>query len=75
MFITKQDQVLAVGMNIEGDALEQFQPYINNYLENSKGDKINKDIDQIFASYSVFRKKISAIYREIDKEQTIEQKL
>ena len=60
---------------MEGDALEWFQPYMNDYLENSKGDKINKDIDQIFASYDAFRKKILAIYREIDKEQTIEQKL
>ena len=55
-------------MNIEGDALKWFQPYINNYLENSKGDKINKDTDQIFASYDAFRRKILAIYREIDKE-------
>ena len=55
--------------------LSSSSTYIKNYLENSIGDKINKDTNQIFISYAAFKQKILAIYREIDKEQTIEQKL
>jgi hypothetical protein len=74
-FVTEQDRVLAAGMNMEGDALEWFQPYMNDYLENHGADDTNEDTDQIFASYAAFRKKISAIYGEIDEERTAERKL
>ena len=34
IFTTKIDKVLAAGMYLEGEVLEQFQPYMKDYFDN-----------------------------------------
>lgn len=75
-FPNETDKILAVGMQMEGDAGDWMEPMVKDYLDNAEDLSDCKESTQIvFASYSSFTTEIRKIFGEIDPSRTAERRL
>ena len=76
IFQTQQDKVLAAGMFMKDEALEWFQPYMQDYLEHASNTaQCKDDTKRIFRDYAAFEKEIKNVFGIIDEQRAAALKL
>ena len=74
MFRKKADKVLYTSSYLRSDALNWFEPTLQDYMKNEKkncDDKMNK----IFASLEKFKKQIRIVFETVNQKRTAECKI
>ena len=66
VFQEPKDQVLAAGMYMKGDAIEWFQPYMDEVMNVAK-ERWKLETTSMFENFDVFARKLKLIFDEINK--------
>jgi hypothetical protein len=74
VFQDARDQVLAAGMYMKGDALEWFQPYMDQVM-NLPEAQWKAETSTMFASFEAFAQQLENVFGEVDEKRTAERKL
>ena len=74
VFQLAKDQVLATGMYMKGDALEWFQPYMDEVM-NVPEAQWKDETSTMFASFESFAQKLENVFGEVDEQRSAERKL
>jgi hypothetical protein len=74
LLLGEPDKVLAASTFLEGDAMDWFEPYVRSWFEETE-DEREDEVNETFASYALFVRKIKSIFGEIDERNAAAQKI
>ena len=75
-FPMPQDKIMSAGMNLDGEALDWFQPYMQDFMDYStQPAKLRDDTRRIFSNYQAFEKEIKIVFGVVDEQRTAAIKL
>ena len=74
MFRKEADKVLYVSFYLRSDALNWFEPTLQDYMKNEKKNH-DDEINEIFASLEKFKKQIRIMFEIINQKRTVKCKI
>ena len=74
MFRKEADKVLYASSYLRSDALNWFEPTLQDYMKNEKKDR-DDETNKIFISLEKFKKQIRIVFGTVDQKRTAEREI